>query len=173
VEDEAKFWLKADRDSMTNLGFELEDFSVSNKTKDEVEKKLEEVDGIIMAGGNTFFLLQQLKYSRSLDLIRKFVQNGGVYIGSSAGSIVAGPDIWPVRMLDTKEKGKKIDGYKGIALTDVVILPHWGSESFREKYLGERLVQNYNNDHKLMLLTDFQYLIIDNENLQFIDTRER
>lgn len=158
---------------MSNLGFELEDYTVTGKPKDEVEEKLGQVQGIIMAGGNTFFLLQELKLSRSIDLIKKFIKNGGVYIGSSAGSIVAGPDIWPVRQLDTKEKAKKIDGYKAMGLVDIVVLPHWGSETFKKRYLGKQIAQNYTTDHKQILLTDYQYLIFDEEKFQMIDASEK
>jgi dipeptidase E len=125
-----------------------------------------------MAGGNTFFLLQQLQITKSVNTLKSFIVKGGIYIGSSAGSIVAGPDIWPVRRLDTLAKAKKINGYKGIGLVDFVIFPHWGSDAFKDGYLRKRMNDNYNLDHKLMLLTDNQYVIANGKNLQIIDVNK-
>lgn len=165
-------WLDLDRSSMAELVFELEDYTVTGKNEDEVQQKLAEVDGIIMAGGNTFYLLQELQKSKSIEIIKKFVADGGIYIGSSAGSIVAGPDIWPVKRLDVVEKAPEIKGYKGIGLTDIVAFCHWGSDYFKDAYLRERMHDNYNTDHKIILLTDNQYLIIDNKNFKLIDIKK-
>lgn len=171
VEEGSKEWLQLDRDSMTNLGYELEDYSVTDQTKDEIEEKLKSADGIVMAGGNTFFLIQQLQKSNSIEIFQQFVKNGGIYIGSSAGSVAAGPSIYNTRYLDALEKAPNINGYDGLNLTDISVLPHWGSESFKERYMNERLKQNYNTDQKIVLLNDYQYLIVDDSNVQIIDVR--
>lgn len=172
VEKGDKKWLKFDRNSMTDLGYDLEDYTITGESSNEIAKKLKKVDGIVMAGGNTFFLLQQMQLSKSLKLFARFVKNGGIYIGSSAGSIVAGPDIWPVRRFDVLSKAKKIKGYKGIGLTDIVIFPHWGSDYFKDGHLRKRMADNYNLDHKIILLNDNQYLIVNDKNLQFIDVKK-
>jgi dipeptidase E len=165
-------WLKLDRDSMTDLGYELEDYTVTDKTKDEVAAKLKETDGIIMAGGNTFYLIQQLQKSDSIEVIREFVKNGGVYIGSSAGSVAAGPSIYNTRYLDALEKAPDIKGYEGLNLTDISVLPHWGSASFKDRYMTERLAQNYNTEQKIILMNDFQYLIVENDFIAYKESPE-
>ncbi len=164
-------WRDDDRKSLTKLGYKLEDYSVTDKTDDEIKNKLAEVDGIIMEGGNTFYLLQQIQLSKSAVVFREFVENGGVYIGSSAGSIVAGPDIYPVRRLDNIKDTPKIKGYKGLGLTDIVILPHWGSPYFKSRYMT-RWQQNYNLEHKIIPLTDNQYLVFEKENYKIVDVKK-
>lgn len=164
-------WRDDDRKSMTKLGYKLEDYSVTDKSSGEIKEKLSEVDGIIMEGGNTFYLLQQIQLSRSAEIIRKFVENGGVYIGSSAGSIIAGPDIYPVRRLDNLKDAPRIKGNKGLCLTDIVILPHWGSPHFKSRYMT-RWQQNYNLDHKIIPLTDNQYLVFNGENYKITDVKK-
>ncbi|MCX6809586.1 MAG: Type 1 glutamine amidotransferase-like domain-containing protein [Candidatus Berkelbacteria bacterium] len=172
VETGDKEWLRLDRQGVVDAGYNVEDYSISGKTLAQIVGKLAEVDGVVMAGGNTFYLLQELQQTKSMNLFRKFVSDGKVYIGSSAGSIVAGPDIYPVRRLDKISRAPKLKGYKGLTLTDVVIFPHWGSDHFQDAYLRQRMHDNYNLDHKLVLLTDNQYLIVDGKNLQFVDVEK-
>ncbi|MCQ2427738.1 MAG: Type 1 glutamine amidotransferase-like domain-containing protein [Clostridia bacterium] len=58
------------------------------------------IGGIYCAGGNTFRLLKILKESGGDKKIIDFVRNGGAYIGSSAGAIIAGSDIQPITFMD-------------------------------------------------------------------------
>jgi dipeptidase E len=50
-------------------------------------------DAVFVGGGNTFRLLDRLQRKHILDLIRKRSGGGMPYIGSSAGSVIAGPTI--------------------------------------------------------------------------------
>ena len=54
---------------------------------------LARADAIFVGGGNTYALLQRLKQSGLLDAIGERVRGGVPYIGSSAGSNIAGPTI--------------------------------------------------------------------------------
>jgi dipeptidase E len=54
---------------------------------------LEQADGIFVGGGNTFRLLDRLQRSDMVALIRSRVLAGAPYLGSSAGTVVAGPTI--------------------------------------------------------------------------------
>src|ERR1044071_7573050 len=56
-------------------------------------KAIEQTDAIFIGGGNTFRLLKALQDLDLLDAIRRKVKSGAPYIGSSAGSNVAGPTI--------------------------------------------------------------------------------
>lgn len=51
------------------------------------------VDALLVGGGNTYALIERLGASGLLDSIREKVQRGLPYIGSSAGSNLAGPNI--------------------------------------------------------------------------------
>ncbi len=51
------------------------------------------VDAVFVGGGNTYALLQRLRESGLLGAIREAVRVGRPYLGASAGSNVAGPNI--------------------------------------------------------------------------------
>ena len=57
------------------------------------QQAVEEADAIFIGGGNTFRLLKALQDLDLIEAIRRKVGSGTRYIGSSAGSNVAGPTI--------------------------------------------------------------------------------
>lgn len=172
IEEGDKTWLQKDRDSMIDLGYELEDYTLTDKTKEQIVESLSGVDGIIMTGGNTFYLLWRIQQSDSAEIIKKFVQNGGVYIGSSAGSMVAGPDIYVTREKKEFDSVPDIKDFKGLAITDLMIQPHWGSEHFKKSYLNEIMKHSYTPGFKQILLSDNQYVIdLGFQKYQIIDVK--
>ena len=71
------------------MGFTL----ASAHTIDNPSAAVEKTDAIFIGGGNTFRLLKALQDLDLLEPIRRKVKSGAPYIGSSAGSNVAGPTI--------------------------------------------------------------------------------
>ncbi|NOS67594.1 MAG: type 1 glutamine amidotransferase-like domain-containing protein [Candidatus Peribacteraceae bacterium] len=59
----------------------------------KTEQDMKEFDALYLMGGNTFELLHQLRTSGILELIRKFLENGKIVYGISAGAYVLGKDI--------------------------------------------------------------------------------
>ncbi len=162
-------WQDKDRNALVEAGFDVEDYTFTGKTKVDIENKLDQIDVLYVSGGNVFYLLQQIQQTGCADVIRNFVNKGKIYIGTSAGSIVAGPDIYPTYNLDRVEKAPKLKGYVGLGLVDVVVLPHWGSEHFKDRYLNQRLEHTYNMDNKIILLTDKQYLLVENDFYKIVE----
>jgi dipeptidase E len=56
-------------------------------------RTLEQADGLFVGGGNTYALLKRLREGNLLEPIRARVRAGMPYVGASAGSNVAGPNI--------------------------------------------------------------------------------
>ena len=71
------------------LGYELDSVHEASDQPQAVR----EAAAIFIGGGNTFRLLKDLYRSELLSLIRAKVEGGTPYVGSSAGSNVAGPTI--------------------------------------------------------------------------------
>jgi len=120
-----------------------------------------------MSGGDTSYLLEQSQKSNFITLIQELIRDKGkIYIGTSAGSIIAGPKIPDFYSLEGYElKDKTCYGF-----VNFTILPHWGDEYFREKYLGKRLEILYRDTQvPLLLLTDDQYVIVQDNQTQIVD----
>ena len=71
------------------MGYSLESAHEAGDPK----KAIDRADAIFIGGGNTFRLLKALQDLELLEPIRRKVKSGARYIGSSAGSNVAGPTI--------------------------------------------------------------------------------
>lgn len=158
VEEGDLEWLRRDRKSLVDAGFELTDYTFTGKTKEEVEVFLKDFDGIYISGGNTFWLLGKIQESECAQIIKDFVEGGKLYIGTSAGSIIAGPDIYPTRNLVKFEKTPKLENYDGLGLVDFMIYPHWGSRDFETKQAGLRMKNSWSEKYPIILLPDNSYI---------------
>lgn len=163
VEKGDKGWLRKDKTALVDAGFTLLDYTLTGKTAQQLREDLDDVDIVYVEGGNQFYLLQQIQQSGFAPIVRALIRKGVVYIGSSAGSQVAGPDLYPTYRPDHVKKAPLLDGYKGLGLVDFVVFPHWGSDDFRDLYLKHRMAHAYTTKHKIILLTDSQYVRVEGE----------
>ena len=162
---------REDRKALVKAGFVVADYTVTGKTKTAIRQEVKMADVIYFSGGNTFYLLQQLQLTQSAGIFRNAIKAGKIYIGTSAGSIVAGPDIYPTYNLDKVKEAPRLKGYKCLGLVDFVVLPHWGSQHFKERYLKQRLTHNYNIKNKLILLNNYQYVQIESDWYRIVEVK--
>lgn len=164
-------WLKKDRQSLVKAGFKVFDFTITGKKEREIKENLDKADILYFSGGNQFYLLKKMQESSILNLIKNYVKQGKIYIGSSAGSVIAGPDIYISRFIDEAGKAAQLRSYKGLNLVDFTVFPHWGDEYFRKLYLSQRLKNAYNLKSKIILLTDYQYIIVKGDWFKIIEVK--
>jgi dipeptidase E len=82
---------------------------------------LDAADAVFVGGGNTYALLKRLREAKLLEPIRERVRAGMPYIGSSAGSNVAGPNI-----LTTNDWNVvALDAFAALGLVPFNINPHY------------------------------------------------
>ena len=103
IEEGDKQWLLDDREALVKAGFVIKNYTITDKKAGEIEEEIEKHDVIYVSGGDTFYLLYQSQQCGFADLIKKAVSLGKIYVGTSAGSIIAGPDIYPIYKLESKE----------------------------------------------------------------------
>ena len=154
-----KSWIENDRNSLKKAGFEVFDYTIAGKTKDQIRKDLNDVGYLYVEGGNTYYLLEKAQQSGFVDLVKDFVlREEKVYIGTSAGSIVASRDTYPAIKLDDLSVAPNLKGYEGFGLVDFTVLPHWGSDTFKNGYLPDGIAHTYKGNSELILLRDNQYI---------------
>src|SRR5215510_13337075 len=104
-------------------------------------KAIEQTDAIFIGGGNTFRLLKALQDRDLLDPIRQKVKAGAPYIGSSAGSNVAGPTIKPTKDMPIVQPRS----FDSLGLVPFQISPHFQDADPDSRHMGEtqeeRIVQ--------------------------------
>ena len=97
---------------------------------DEILSAISQCDIIYISGGNTFYLLNELRKSRAWQAIKNAVKEGKIYIGESAGAIVAAPDTRYATLMD--ENSAKTSDFTGLNLVDFCVVPHFGCEPFTQ-----------------------------------------
>ena len=148
-------WMKADRNKLIELGFKVTDFDLKGKTEHEAREALAKVDAIFVAGGNTFYLLEKMRACGFDKVINDLKSSDKIYIGSSAGSCVAGPDIEPIAVFDDPSAAQLESTY-GLGLVDFVVLPHAGKEKYAE--VQANVIKDFSNKYKIIQITDEQFL---------------
>lgn len=164
-----KQWLKDDRDSLEKVGFVVFDYTLTGKTEQEIARDLADIDILFVAGGNTFHLLFQARKCNFEKILRQLLGKGVIYIGSSAGSVIMGPDIEVVKNIDDPAKAKDLENFAGFNLVNFIVLPHWGSQNFASGYAqSAELIEN--EKHTTIPLTDQQYIVVDRGQHEIVST---
>lgn len=165
-------WYGIDRQDLTDAGFDFFDYTLSGKTAAQIEQDLRGIDVIYVSGGNGLFTLQESQRSGFIPVVRRLVESGVIYIGTSSGSAIAGPDLYPLKRIETEADAPLLKNFEGYGLVDFCVLPHWGSVIFRELYLNMRLEHAYTTKWELILLNDFQYVEVRDDWYRIVDVRK-
>ncbi len=166
--DNDRWYMEKDKEDLSKMNYNVVTIDISKESKEEIIGKFNNIDAIFIAGGNSFYLLQQLKIKDVLQELVDFAINK-IYVGSSAGSCIACPSIDYVEKLDDKSQAPLLDNYNAMNLVDFYILPHYKS---KEKYtnLADDIEKEYNN-YKFIKLSNEQSIIVDDiNNYKVIET---
>lgn len=90
-------------------------------------------EGIFTGGGNTFLLVTQLYENNVMEVLAKVVENGTPYLGSSAGSNIAG-----LTMQTTNDMPIMYPpSFKTLGLLPFNLNPHYLDADLQSKHMGE------------------------------------
>lgn len=144
---------------LKGLGANVEMLNISRLTADEIELRLNNSDCIFVNGGNTFYLLQELKRTGADRMIRSEIEKGKLYIGESAGAVIASPDIEYIQFMDDKGKAPLLKDYSSLGITDFYILPHCESRFFKKSV--SKIIEEYDNKIELKKINNRQAILLD------------
>ena len=169
---EKQFKLHQYYEILKNYGLDY-DFLALKRYKNQastLKAKLDSADFIYISGGNIFYLYYYVLESGLDKIIKDQIEKGLVYAASSAGSVIAGPTLKYLNLVDDLKISPEPDKIKweGLKLIDFVILPHWGEEKYQSQF--NIVKKNLENDgFKVKTLTNKQALSISNGNVELIE----
>lgn len=139
------------------MDFQHNELDIASKTQQELAEHLNDVDVVCVAGGYTYYLLEQMRITGFDSVLTDFIDRGGMYIGASAGALIAGPDIEPCARLDDPEYGPSLTSTKGLGLVNIVPMPHYDM-SERNSVIDE-IIEQYNGEYTVIPITDDEAIV--------------
>ena len=117
------------RDRFAKMGFELDSVHESNFAYQTIQN----AEAIFIGGGNTFVLLNKLYETNILSKIKEKVKYGMPYIGTSAGSNVAGASIRTTNDMPIIYP----PSFNALRLVPFIINPHYFDANPNSTHQGE------------------------------------
>ena len=155
-----KTFVSFDRAKLVSMGFRIIDVDLKQTQGAALETILTATDMIFVAGGNTFYLLDWARKSGFVELAKKAVAAGKIYVGSSAGAVICCPDIWYIRALDDPGQAPDLAGdFTGLNLIPSAIIPHAHKEKYSDRIAAAQQELEA-QQHPSVALTDEQALVV-------------
>ena len=164
--DEYKKYIHLTQKAFEDFGYEVENFDISIFSEEIAKEKLSQAKIVFISGGNTFYLLQELKRKNLTSYLKERIENGLLYIGESAGSVIAAPDIEYASIVDNKTLATELNDYTGLNLVDFYIVPHFEEEPFVES--SRNTVELYKDKLDLKLINNKEAILVENNNFTII-----
>lgn len=154
------YFVEESRARLRGLGLELVEVDVTGQDHDNLVNILSSIDGIYVAGGNSFYLMQQLQKKQLVSDIQALVKQGKPYFGESAGAVVLYSTIEPIKVLDDPQDAPDIESYHALDLVDFIALPHIDREKYKD-VMGKFLEDN-KDKYKIVPFRDDQAILTRN-----------
>lgn len=119
-----------------------------------------EFDCIYVCGGNTYYLVKKLKECGLFQKIQNWVSAGTFYIGASAGSVIASPDIDYICCMDTNDCN--LSDTTGLSLIAEDLIPHYTNE------FADVVAELQEKNKKPLAISDCQAVAINDNSLELI-----
>ena len=162
--EEDKRFVKSAMDEIKEIGMQLFTVDLKEENEQSLRRKLSDCDVVYVNGGNTFYLLDWARKSGFDKVIIDLVGQGKVYIGTSAGSLLVGPDISVSGWMPSWDRN--IVGLKdisGLGIVPFVVSPHF-VESDRQ--VLEKNMKDVS--YPIIALTDKQAVIVFDDEQELI-----
>lgn len=154
--EDDKWFVQAAIEEIAEIGMKVLEIDLKKENKISLDNKLSKCDVIYVNGGNTFYLLDWTRKSGFDEVIKRLINKGKIYVGVSAGSIIAGPNIEIAGWGDGDKNSINLADLTGLNLVDFAISPHF-IES--DRGLLEKMSKKVN--YEILALTNSQAVLVD------------
>jgi dipeptidase E len=152
-------FVELDHRKLVDHGFNVIELDLKGRSREDLEDALADVDVVYVAGGNTFYLLEQVRASGFDELLPELLGRDVIYVGASAGAAILGPDIGPYAEFDDPNAAPALSSHSGLGLVDFLVIPHYDNEKFRPMF--DELMQREADRFTFRPLHDDQAILLE------------
>ena len=158
IHEEYTQYVEDGKSALRTLGLTIKEVEITQFDKNQITKILNDCDCIYVSGGNTFFLIQELRKTGTDKLIKEQVEMGKLYIGESAGTIILSPNIeYAKKMDDYLTLTPNFNDFTGLGIIDFYPVVHFNCFPFAE---ATRNIINEYGHLPLKPITNQQAIVI-------------
>lgn len=162
------FYVHSAKKALKKMGLIIDLLDVSTASPEEIKIKLRGNDLIYVSGGNTFFLLQELRRSGADRVIADEVNAGKLYVGESAGSMILAPDIGYVREMDDCQEAPELRDFRALDMIGFYPVPHHGNFPYKKSV--EKIIARYGAALPLMPISNSQAILADTDGTRIVQS---
>ena len=157
-------WLLESRDSFRPFAEEIVETSLEDG--DLIPEDLDEYGFVVVSGGNTFYLAYRLKATGVGAALKEYIENDGVYIGISAGTVILADNIEPISLADDPAAAPEM--CPGLGLLEKVVVPHADNKKYSE--IIKKIINTYVElGYQTVAVGDKQACLVDGSTSTIID----
>jgi len=149
-------WVLKAKESLIQFGYEKVDL---HDLEEDAEIDYSQYQTIYVAGGNGFRLTKVCKQKNFSKVIVDCLNNGGIYVGVSAGSLLLAPSILLEATFEPEKIPNDFNDFSGLGVIPMTIMPHYDPQfetnllEFEKKH-GYKVTRITNDE--FVLLTNFE-----------------
>ena len=146
------------------------DIVMVNSALEILDQNLDDYAAIFIGGGNTYKLLKRLKDSGAFERIEKYISNGGLVYGCSAGAIIFGKNIDSCLYMDPNDV--ELSDTKGFnSIFDFSFTAHYTNKNEEKTKKATDYLLQYSEKEPVVALPEEDSLYINGDKIKIIGTR--
>lgn len=165
-------YLDIHKEQLEKNRINYDELDLTNKDEIFLDDKISNVQVVYMEGGNTFYLLKMIRRSGFEKVLKKYLEKGLIYIGSSAGSYVACPTIematWKEKITGPRFNHNGITDFKAMNLVPFLVFAHY-EDKYRDLIKEEQKQIKY----PLKILNDDQAVKVTGDKIELIGDKKK
>ena len=170
IPDKLDFHIRYSKELLAKMGLIVDELEISTASHSDIVKKLENNEYIYVAGGNTFFLLQEMNRTGTGNLIKTQINTGKLFIGESAGAILVAPDIEYSKDTDNPLMAPNLKSYDALNIVDFYPVPHYNDASLKEAV--DIVISKYGTKLPLVPFSNSQAILVIGKEKQIVSKKD-
>lgn len=164
VVEKVVFYVNSGKKALEKLGLIVDELELTTATAEEIESKIANNDYIYVTGGNSFYLLQELKRTGADKIIINEVNSGKLYIGESAGAIITSHNIEYISSMDSVKKAPNLENFDALDLVEFYTVPHYTNPPFKK--IAHKIVDNYSSTMNLTSISNNEAILVNGNEVE-------